>query len=345
MAEHRAPIIGFVWRPQEIVSPITQMAHSTGSRAIFDFSTTAVDAILASLRKTDPAGQVRDIKVSAAALMNPYLGEMLKKTGVQSIWVECHPGFFPADPDDCLPCLKELSQDFHCFPIIGDLNLLAAVLADSSGIGRIVVKGCEALGFVSSETTLTLYSVANEIIHNTSKSKEILIWGGIATPEAAAAFLSTGASGIVFESIHWLTDLVAVDDIQRRRLSNLRLDSSDLVGLDLQVPCRLFNKGNSLAFREIKRFENSLCRAAASKENRRSFADRVISGATHPLESHFTPGDLTPLGVESAFAGSFADRFGTKTEVAVKLFMDQIRSLCRLAGGKKNCFFGQPRSG
>ncbi len=342
MAEHRAPIIGFVWRPQEMVSPITQMAHSTGSRAIFDFSTTAVDAILASLRKTDPAGQVRDIKVSAAALMNPYLGEMLKKTGVQSIWVECHPGFFPADPDDCLPCLKELSQDFHCFPIIGDLNLLAAVLADSSGIGRIVVKGCEALGFVSSETTLTLYSVANEILHNTSKSKEILIWGGIATPEAAAAFLSTGASGIVFESIHWLTDLVAVDDLQRRRLAKLRLDSSDLVGLDLQVPCRLFNKGNSLAFREIKRFENSLCRAAASKENRRSFADRVISGATHPLESHFTPGDLTPLGVESAFAGSFADRFGTKTEVAVKLFMDQIRSLCRLAGGKKNCFLGSP---
>ena len=342
MAEHRAPIIGFVWRPQEMIPPVTQMAQRTGSRAIFDFSMTALDAILSSLRTTEPAGQVRDIKVSAAALMDPSLGAMLKKTGVQSIWVECHPGFLPADPADCLPRLTELSRDFHCFPIVGDLNLLAAVLADSSGIGRIVLKGCEASGFVSSETTLTLYSVANEILRNKPQSKEILIWGGLATPEAAAAFLSTGARGIVFESVHWLTDLVAVDDVQRRRLSNLRLDATDLVGLDLQVPCRLFNKGNSVAFREIKRFENSLCRATVTKENRRSFTDRVIAGATQPLESRFTPGDVTPLGVESAFVGSFAERFGTKTELAVKLFIDEISSLCRLAGVKKNCFLGSP---
>jgi malonyl CoA-acyl carrier protein transacylase len=318
------------------------MAHRTGSRAIFDFSMMGVDALLSFLRKADPAGQVRDIKISAPALMDPSLGQLLKATGVQNIWVECHPQFFRGDPSAFLQRLKELPEDYRCFPIIGDLKLLTAILTDSSGIGRIVLKGCEASGFVSGETTLALYSAVKEMLRNPSKPRDILIWGSVCTPEAAAALLSTGATGIVFESVHWLTDLVAVDDLQRRRLSNLRLDSTDLVGLDLQVPCRLFNKGNSIAFKGIKRFENSLCGAKITEESRRSFADRVSAGALHPLEGHFTQDEVIPLGVETAFAASFAERFGTGTEEAVKSFMDEIRSLCHQAEMKKDCFLDSP---
>jgi hypothetical protein len=68
----------------------------------------------------------------------------------------------------------------------------------------------------------------------------------------------------------------------------------------------------------------------------------VSAGALHPLESHFTPGELIPLGVETAFAASFAERFGTRTEEAVKSFMDEIRSLCHLAEVKKDCFWDSP---
>jgi malonyl CoA-acyl carrier protein transacylase len=328
-----------------MIPPVTQMAHRTGSSAIFDFSMMGVDALCSFLRKADPAGQVRDIKISAPALMDPSLGQLLKATGVQNIWVEYHPWFFRGEPSAFLQRLKDLSEDYRCFPIIGDLNLLAAILTDSSGIVRIVLKGCESSGFVSSETTLALYSAVKEMLRNFSKSRDILIWGSVSTPEAAAALLSTGATGIVFESVHWLTDLVAVDDLQRRRLSNLRLDSTDLVGLDLQVPCRLFNKGNSFAFKDIKRFENSLCGAKITEESRRSFAGRVSAGALHPLESHFTPGEVIPLGVETAFAASFAERFGTGTEEAVKSFMDEIRSLCHQAEVKKDCFLDSPTAG
>ena len=94
MAEQRVPIIAFVWRPEEIIPPVTQMAHRTGSRAIFDFSTMGVEALHSFLRTADPAGQVRDIKISAPALMDPSLGQFLKETGVQNIWVECQPQFF-----------------------------------------------------------------------------------------------------------------------------------------------------------------------------------------------------------------------------------------------------------
>ena len=149
---------------------------------------------------------------------------------------------------------------------------------------------------MSGETTLALYSAVKEMLRNPSKSLDILIWGGVSTPEAAAAFLSTGATGIVFESVHWLTDLVAVDDLQRRRLSNLRLDSTDLVGLDLQVPCRLFNKGNSIAFKEIKTFESSLCGAEITEESRRSFAEPGECRGPPPSGEPFHPGRGHPSG-------------------------------------------------
>ncbi len=198
---------------------------------------------------------------------------------------------------------------------------------------------------MSGETTLALYSAVKEMLRTSSTPLDILIWGGVSTPEAAAAFLSTGAAGIVFESVHWLTDLVAVDDGQRQRLSNLRLDSTDLVGLDLQVPCRLFNKGNSRAFKEIKTLEDSLCGAEITEESRRSFASQVHARALHPLESHFSPDEIIPLAVETAFARSFVERFGAGTEEAVKAFMGEIRNVCRLAEAKKDCFVDSPAAG
>jgi malonyl CoA-acyl carrier protein transacylase len=342
VAEHRVPIIAFVWRPEEIIPSVIQMAQRTGSRAIFDFSMMGVEGLRSFLRKADPAGHVRDIKISIPTLMDPSLGRLVKQIGIHDIWVECHPQFFQGDPSAFLQRLRELSENHRCFPITGDLDFLATLVKDRSGIGRIVLKGCEASGFVSGETTQVLYSAVKEMLRTPSRSLDILIWGGVFTPEAAAAFLSTGAAGIVFESVHWLTDLVAIDDLQRQRLSNLRLDSTDLLGLDLQVPCRLFNKGNSLAFKEIKTFEGSLCGAEITDESRRSFISQVYARALHPLESHFTQDEVIPLGVEAAFAWSFVERFGAGTQEAVKSFIDEIRNLCHLAEAKKNFFLDSP---
>lgn len=343
--EHQVPIIGFVWRPEEITPSVIQIAQRTGSTAVFDFSMMGVEGLRSFLRKADPACQVRDIIISVPAFFDPSLGQLLKETGVHNIWVECHPQLFQGDPSIFLKRLRELSEDRRCFPIIGDMDLLSAILKDSSGIGRIVLKGCEASGFVSSETALVLYSAVKEMLRTSLKPLDILIWGGVSTPEAAAAFLSTGATGIVFESLHWLTDMVAVDDVQRQRLSKLRLDSTDLLGMDLQVPCRLFNKGNSLAFKEIKAFEDSLCGAEITEESRRSFVSQVRARALHPLESHFGHDEVIPLGVEAAFAQSFVERFGAGTGEAVKAFMEEIRNLCHLAEAKKNCFLDSPVAG
>ncbi|MGZ6220863.1 MAG: nitronate monooxygenase, partial [Syntrophales bacterium] len=342
MAVHRVSIIGFVWRPEEITPSVMQMAQRTGSRAVFDLSMMGVEELRSFLRKTDAAGHIRDIKISVSAFFDPSLGRLLKETGVHDIWVECHPQFLQGDHSILLKRLRELSEDHRCFPIIGDLDLLAAILKDSAGIRRIVLKGCEASGFVSSETTIALYSVVKEMLRTSSEPLDIVIWGGVSTAEAAAALLSIGATGVVFESVHWLTDLVAIDDVQRQRLSNLRLDSTDLVGLDLQVPCRLFNKGNSRAFKEIKTLEDSLYGEEITEESRRSFISQVHARGINPLDSHFNQDEIIPLAVETTFARSFVERFGAGTEEAVNAFMGEIRNLCQLAETKRDCFLDSP---
>ena len=103
--------------------------------------------------------------------MDPSLGQLLKETGVHDIWVEFHPQFFQGDPSIFLKRLRELSENHCCFPIIGDIDLLAAILKDRSGIGRIVLKGCEASGFVSGETTMALYSMVKEVLRTSSNPR------------------------------------------------------------------------------------------------------------------------------------------------------------------------------
>ncbi len=340
-AEEHGPIIAFVWRPHEISQTVALMARSLGGRAIFDFSMMEMEALHAFLQKADPAGDVTDIKISAAVLMNPSLERLREDTGVRNLWVECQSHIPHNNSVAILERLQALCGSYRCYPIIGNVSHLAAMATEGSGIGRIVLKGCEASGFVSGETTLTLHSAIKGMI-TPAKSPDILIWGGVWTPEAAAALLSTGASGIVFESVHWLTDLVAIDDLRRDLIARLRMDSTALVGLDVQVPCRLFNKGNSVAFKEIKAIEDSLCAAQITRQSGQSFFGQVQARFLPPLESHFTQDEVIPLGVEASFAASFAVRFGTGTAVAIDAFIQEIQDLCRSAEAKKGCFLQSP---
>ena len=341
VSERRASI-SFVWRPQEITQPVLQMVRRTGSRAIFDFSALGVEELEAFLQAADPGGLVRDIKVSIATFFDPSLGLLLERTGVRNIWVECQPLLSREDSALLLQRLRELSVKHQCYPITGDRNLLAAMVKDTSGIGRVVLKGCEASGFVSGETTTTLYATLKEMLCTGTKPLEIIVWGGIATPEAAAAFLSTGAAGVVFESLHWLTDLVAIDEAQRQRIGKLRLDATELVGVNQQVPCRLFNKGNSLAFKEIKAFENSLYASPVDEQSRGRLVSRLQSRALPALESGFGQDEVIALGVEASFAASFAERFGTATDEAVQAFMNEIGSCCGRAEATRDFFLDSP---
>jgi len=342
--DQNIPTIGFLWQPEEITSSVVESARRTRTRAIFDLSSTGLKSAGMALLQADADGDVADLKISTGALMDASLEEFLEDTGIRRIWVEIHPLLLEGAPERYMDRMQELSSRFTVFPILADPNLITEFLGKYSAVKNIALKGCEAAGFVGGETIFTLYATVRSMVDDRAEKPNLHIWGGLATPEAAAAFLSSGARGIVFESLHRLTDLAALSDLQRKKLSKLRPEHTDLVGLNVQAPCRLFNKGNSRAVRELREFAGSLCGAEVTEEQRRLFAGKIESKAIHPSAAGFDRDELIPVGVEAAFAQSFADRFGAGTEDAVNRFVEEIETLCSSAGEKVKAFVQSPEA-
>jgi len=336
-SDSQLPILAFVWRVTDITSSVVEMARHTGSRVIFDL--TAQDPVLAgrALLQADAGGDAVDLKISHTALMEGWLESFLEELGVNRIWVELHPRILEIDLHILLDRIAALSSRFTVIPVAGDCELIARILNECP-VSAIALKGNEASGFVGSETTFTLYSSIREKVRERSEPVQLFVWGGVATPEAAAAFLAAGSSGIIFESLHWLTDLPALDDELRQRISRLQPDHTDLVGLNLDVPCRLFNKGNSVAVKELKEFAGSMCGPEISELQRRYFAGNIQNDAVPALESKFGREQLIPLGVEAAFAASFVKRFGFSTDEAVDGFMTAVQTCCKAAADKERAF-------
>ncbi|MBI4962018.1 MAG: SDR family NAD(P)-dependent oxidoreductase [Desulfomonile tiedjei] len=337
-AEDLRPSIAFVWRPEEISSSVVQAARSTGGRAIFDISSSDTDSAGKALLQADAAADAVDLKISISCLLQDGLEELLEDTDIKKIWVELHPTLLEGDSGPYLERIAVLSRNYTVIPVVGSVDLITRIVNEFPQITGLALKGNEAAGFVSSENSLVLYATVREMIRSTNTGPDLFIWGGAATPEAAATFLAAGAKGIVFESLHWLTDLVAADDQTRDKISKLRPDHTDVAGSNLDIPCRLFNKGNSKAVKELKEFAGSLCGAEITDEQRGSFAKRIQSDSVHALQSQFDRGKLIPLGVEATFAASFVRRFGSKTEEAISRFIRTIDQVLSTAAKAEQAF-------
>ncbi|MBI5250247.1 MAG: acyltransferase domain-containing protein, partial [Desulfomonile tiedjei] len=337
-----APVIAFVWRPEEIKSSVVETARSTGARIIFDLSQADLNNVGIALLQADASNDVVDLKISSAALMDAGIFEFLEETGISRVWVEFQPCLLNKGTESFWQKIEELSGRFEIIPVLGDVDLIRQTLENHPQIRSLALKGSESSGYVSTETAFTLYSAVREITLGKDEAPSLFLWGGIALPEATAAFLATGAMGVVFESVHWLTDLVSIDAETRKKIANLRPDHTDLIGMSLGVPCRLFNKGNSKAVKELKDFAGSLCGAEIGEEQKRFFTDQVNDKSVHPLESKFARDELIPIGVEAAFADSFVRRFGSGTEEAFNNFLTAVDGCLSSARDKEKAFVNSP---
>jgi malonyl CoA-acyl carrier protein transacylase len=340
--ELELPLIAFLWRCTDIASSIVTAARRTGTRALFDISGYPWDQAGRALLQADAEKDAVEIKVAASQIFDLGLEEFVTETDISRVWVELHPALLNGDSERFLERIAELSSQVTVIPVVGDMGLISRILEAYPAIRHLALKGSEASGFVSTETTFTLYGSVRELISSAAEPPDLLIWGGIATPEAAAAFLAAGAKGIVFESIHWLTDLVGLEPERSQRIANLRPDHTDLVGLNLQVPCRFFNKGNSKAVKDLKAFAGSVCGGEITEERRTSFADRIASQAVEPLSGSFGKDELIPLGVEATFASSFVRRFGDDTEGAIGRFIEAMEDSAAAAKEKVQAFQDSP---
>jgi acyl transferase domain-containing protein/NAD(P)H-dependent flavin oxidoreductase YrpB (nitropropane dioxygenase family)/NAD(P)-dependent dehydrogenase (short-subunit alcohol dehydrogenase family)/acyl carrier protein len=213
-------------------------------------------------------------------------------------------------------------------PVIGGPGPLEA-LADH-GLARfpVALKGYEASGLCGTETVSLLFDAA--VCRHGWSPRDVIIWGGIATAEAAAAFFMLGVRGVVHESVHWLTSAASLSPARRRMISALSPDHTTVAGEVVGLPVRLHDKGNSRAVRDLKAKEDGLLDLDLG-EARRRFLAEVFSTCGHPLNGDPVPNELVVLGPEAAFARRFAERYGEDFGEAVSKYGEKITRLCQKA--------------
>jgi acyl transferase domain-containing protein/NAD(P)H-dependent flavin oxidoreductase YrpB (nitropropane dioxygenase family)/NAD(P)-dependent dehydrogenase (short-subunit alcohol dehydrogenase family)/acyl carrier protein/3-hydroxymyristoyl/3-hydroxydecanoyl-(acyl carrier protein) dehydratase len=284
------------------------------------------------------AASATEVKILADAFMSSSLEDFLGQSGIKTIWVEYHPDLYSFAPETFLARLTELERQCRCIPITGDLTLLQMLSRQERWPTALALKGSEAAGFVSSESTNMLYGAARRILAQPGRELDLIIWGGIATPEAAGAFLATGVRGIVCESLHWQTDLVAAGENQREFLARLQPEHTSVVGSSLGVCCRLFDKGNSLAVKEAEDYARSLLDSPVTPQKRQALGRYLTKALVAPLDNDDNRRQLIPLGPEAGFASWFVERFGSSTTKALQGFLSEINRLLAEAPNRKNIF-------
>ncbi len=315
--------LAFVWGARNVSHTVVELARRTSSSAIFDLSARQFTRMATALRVVGATAA----KIFAQEFMEPEIEVFLEESGVETLWVEYHPDLFSGAPDAFLERLGHLSARCACLPVISDLDFLCRIIEHPGPIRTVALKGNEAAGFVSGETIGVLYSGTRELLRESGREMDLVIWGGVATPEAATAFLTTGAKGIVFESLHWQTDLVEIDDRVRKRIAKLRPEHTSMVGGSLGVFCRLFDKGNFPAVKELEGYARSLSNGPITAAKRRVFAQHVADLAAPALESNLDRRQLIPMGPEAAFAQAFVERFGRSSVEAIQGFQAEVARL------------------
>lgn len=229
---------------------------------------------------------------------------MLQCAGITRIWVEILPET-RADINKIVTAIQSIPETIECIPVTGDYDFAQAWFATEKP-HSLALKGVESAGLVSADSIHVLYSAVEKI----AQGNQIYVWGGVGTPEAAAAFLGSGASGIVFESVHWLTDLMGLSDDSKERVRRLRYDNTALVGRATGMPWRFFNKGNSKAVRQLTEVADCLGETEL-KVAGIQLAEESVERMVEASVSAFSADELIPLGPESSFASLFESVYGS----------------------------------
>ena len=336
------PSVAFVWPLRDMKSSVIDMCRRTYSRIICDLTLEDLDKAAAALIRADIDGDVADVKLSSSQLLSDGLRDFLGETGAKGVWVELNPYLDKASPAEVLESAAALAPEYVCHIVTGHLILIKELLAHYPMLHHLALKGSEASGFVSTENLLPLLAAVKKMAADSSAHPTISVWGGIGSARAAAALLSVGVRGIVFESLHWLTDLINLDPEMRDKIAKLRPEHTELIGLNLGAPCRVFNKGNSVAVKKLREYTGSLCQDDITDEQRRVFAAKVSEEAILPLASHFSREELIPLGIEACFAQSFVEKYGADTEDAVAKFIRDIDEGLAKAKERERAFVEGP---
>lgn len=299
-------MFSFVWRAVDFSTVALESVLKADARCIVALSEFAQIAAL-----PDSV----DILVSVRQIQEIGWCEALFARKFGTIWISCLPQ--PTIPElQAKPFLPPIPATGDRFGwIVGSLEALERIRQVSPDQYRFALKGNESAGYVGRETLLTLFAAARNRMRRQDSGLELHVWGGVATPEGAAALLAAGARGIVFESLHWLTDQFPLTPDLRAKLAVIQVDHTRVVGTNINLPYRLFDKGNSTAAKHLSAIRNPDL-----------FAVRITDEACDPLDSRFVKEQVVPLGIEAAFAAPFVRRFGNGTGEALQNFRAAVEN-------------------
>jgi acyl transferase domain-containing protein/NAD(P)H-dependent flavin oxidoreductase YrpB (nitropropane dioxygenase family)/NAD(P)-dependent dehydrogenase (short-subunit alcohol dehydrogenase family) len=334
-ANFHSNIYGFLYRADDISPVAVQLAEKTQSRTIFDLS----DRDLSEIAPLLKAVHAREALITIDQFLAPAFEGFFEQASLETIWVEYFPSAGSGTVTDFLNAVATYRSRVKIVPVTGDWNVLSALRDAADPPDMVALKGAEAMGLVGPDSVNIMFSTVKGWWPDHDAGPDIIIWGGVGTPEAAAAFIACGAKGIVFESLHWLTDQVLADAGAKDRLAKLRLEHTRIVNTVCGTACRVFDKGNSRAVR-------SLTEHLAQGDDAQGAAGALIAYVrqhqVHALKSKFGPDDLVMLGPEASMAAWFADRFGSSTAVAVAGFLEEVDHKLQSAFLARDRFTGSP---
>ncbi len=318
---------GFVWPHSSISAAITQMARNSGSSVIFDVPNGSLSEFGKELEKYSESARTVDIKVSPALFTTPDVPSILADIPIGRLWVELGPLDTAETLNEIMEASGRFSRNNIIIPVVSCLKTVLYVINDMPILSNLAIKGNEAGGFVGPETTMSLLCAARNQVKRAVRPLDVFVWGGVGTPEAAAGLLIMGVKGIVFESVHWLTDLPGLNSVVRERIQKLGPEHTEIVGAGLGAPVRLFNKGNSVIVKHLKALLQRLLAEENPDRARRAFVAEIKRCCVHLKDSNLGPNDAVQLGVEIGFARHFVERFGPETLVAVRSFRKSVHEL------------------
>ena len=331
-------LLAFVWPAEDIKTEVVQAAGAGGARAVFDLTGTWPDEVENSLSDAEAT----DVLISTRDFFDANCTEALNRTQVNTLWIEYHPALDSWGPEAFLARLAELAGRWRIIPVSGDPGFLSLLTDRADGPKLVALKGSEAAGLSSAENANILFATFQAEYQAGAAPTELIIWGGVSCPEAAAAFLACGARGIVFESLHWMTDMVTAKPGALERLARFRPEQTSIVGQNLGLSYRFYNKGNSTAIKDLAECAASLCSGPITDENLLSFIEQAREKSESPLESDWGRDRLIPIGPEAAGAAAFIQRFGGSTAEALTGFLSEVRTLVGEAGRYADHYVNSP---
>ncbi len=328
--------LAFVWQPHDCLDAIAAMAKATETGAIIDFS--RQDGIDCLAERADYADF--EAKMSIEQVMHSSMFQALRRKKIHQFWIECFPEIDEVDPKIVIKTLCQYpSCDIQL--VTGDIALIDELFKQCPKNIHLALKGTEAAGFSGTESLLCLFSYVEQKIASCPTPPKISVWGGVSTPQGAAALLKSGAHRLVFEYAHILTDLSSSfeDPLQSRTLEKFRIDHTVLLPVAENTHFRAYNKGNLQISSLISKEQKNSDAPITDSKTISSRLSKIVGALCDSDPGQYK---LIPAGPEAASAFWFKQFYGHKSRDAIEAFSHQVSQEMLRADQQAKSFIYSP---